>query len=127
MYPTFSRSSDKRRVHRGRVRVMARYVSSSLTLEGTVTDVSAEGLFFSSEFLDAQGETACLSVYLPSRPEPLELRGEVRWVNDATMGAGMGIRLIDVSLEDRILLATLPSLLETRPGAKPQMGSVGPV
>lgn len=113
MYPTFSRSSDKRRVHRGRVRVTAKYVSSNLTLEGAVTDVSAEGLFFSSEYLDAQGELARLSVFLPTRSEPLELRGEVRWVNDAPMGAGMGIRLIDVSVEERILLATLPSLLDS--------------
>lgn len=112
MYPTFSRSKDQRRVSRGRVRVTARYVSPSLTLEGAVTDVSAEGLFFSSEYLDAQGETAHLLLYVPTRTEPLQLRGEVRWVNDAPMGAGMGIRLLDVSVEDRILLATLPSLID---------------
>lgn len=117
MYPTFSRSTDQRRVSRGRVRVTARYVSSALTLEGAVTDVSAEGLFFASEFLDAQGETAKVWLHLPTRAEPLELRGEVRWVNDAPLGAGMGIRLLDVSVEDRVLLASLPALLAATSGA----------
>ena len=120
MYPTFSRSTDKRRVSRGRVSVTATYVSSNLTLEGSVTDVSAEGLFFSSEYLDSQGELARLRVYLPSQTEPLELRGEVRWVNDSPMGAGMGIRLLDVSLEERVLLASLPGILDgTQATSKP--------
>jgi hypothetical protein len=111
MYPSFSRSTSQRRVNRGAVRVTARYVSSTLTLEGVVTDVSAEGLFFASEYLDGLGEMIRLTVDLPSRSQPLELRGEVRWVNDSSMGSGMGIRLIDVSLADRVLLAGLPYLL----------------
>ena len=111
MYPSFSRSTNKRRVNRGLVQVTARYVSSNLTLEGLVTDVSAEGLFFASEYLDGLGEMTRLSVVLPMRAEPLELRGEVRWVNDSAMGSGMGIRLVDVSLADRVLLAGLPSIL----------------
>ena len=111
MYPSFSRSTNKRRVNRGLVQVTARYVSSHLTLEGRVTDVSAEGLFFASEYLDGLGEMTRLSVVLPMRAEPLELRGEVRWVNDSAMGSGMGIRLVDVSLADRVLLAGLPSIL----------------
>lgn len=110
MYPSFSRSSSQRRVNRGAVRVTARYVSSTLTLEGVVTDVSAEGLFFASEYLDGLGEMIRLTVDLPSRAQPLELKGEVRWVNDSSMGSGMGIRLIDVSLVDRVLLAGLPYL-----------------
>jgi len=98
-------------VNRGAVRVIARYVSATLTLEGVVTDVSAEGLFFASEYLDGLGEMIRLTVDLPSRAQPLELKGEVRWVNDSSMGSGMGIRLVDVSLADRVLLAGLPYLL----------------
>lgn len=97
-------------MNRGSVHVTARYVSSTLTLEGVVTDVSAEGLFFASEYLDGLGEMIRLTVDLPSRSQPLELKGEVRWVNDSAMGSGMGIRLIDVSLADRVLLAGLPYL-----------------
>lgn len=102
-----NRYSDQRRTLRARVHLPARYVSSNLNLEGHVTDLSAEGLFFCSDFLDDQGETAHLEVIVPSRQQPLELRGEVRWVKDAPHAGGMGIKLLDVSLEDRALLATL--------------------
>jgi len=37
----------------------------------------------------------------------LELRGEVRWVNDSPDSGGMGIRFIDVSMEDRMVLSSL--------------------
>lgn len=123
MYPTFSRSTNKRRVNRGSVRVTARYVSPTLTLEGLVTDVSAEGLFFASEYLDGLGEMIRLSVFLPTRVEPLELRGEVRWVNDSPMGSGMGIRLVDVSLSDRVLLAGLPYVLAPGDQASRTLGN----
>lgn len=106
--PTSIRSAvEKRRRNRLRVIFPARYVSSSLTLEGRVTDVSAEGLFFCADFLDDEGEVARLWVQVPSRPQPLELRGEVRWVNDAPGVGGMGLRLVDVSLEDRAILSAL--------------------
>ena len=85
----------------------ARYVSATLVLEGQVTDVSAEGMFFSSDYLDDEGEVARIWVDVPGRPMPLELRGEVRWVNDATLGGGMGIRLIDPPPEVRRLLERL--------------------
>lgn len=104
-----NRYADKRRAVRARVQLAARYVSASLTLEGHVTDVSADGLFFASDFLDDEGEIARIWVVVPSRPEPLELRGEVRWVSDAPTGAGMGVRFVDVNLEDRLLLSSLAS------------------
>lgn len=100
---------DQRRIVRARVRFAARYVSSSLTIEGHVTDVSPDGMFFSSDYLDAQGETVRVWVDLPSRGRPVELRAEVRWVNDSPHGGGMGLRLIDVALDDRALLASLYS------------------
>jgi len=102
-----NRYADQRRASRVRVHLPARYVSSNLVLEGHVTDLSADGLFFCSDFLDDQGETAHVAVTVPAREEPLELRGEVRWVKDAPHAGGMGIRLVDVSLEDRALLTAL--------------------
>jgi hypothetical protein len=98
---------EQRRYPRVRVHFAARYLSSNLNLEGRVTDVSPDGLFFCSEFLDDQGETARLWIEVPARARPLELRGEVRWVNDTPHGGGMGLKLIDVSLEDRALLESL--------------------
>jgi len=64
-------------------------------------------LFFCSDYLDDQGELARVWVDVPDRADPLELRGEVRWVNDAPHAGGMGIKFIDVSLEDRALLTSL--------------------
>jgi hypothetical protein len=111
-----NRYADQRRVSRARVHFPARYASPNLNLEGHVTDLSPDGLFFCSDFLDDQGETAHLVVEIPSRPSrPLELRGEVRWVKDLPNAGGMGIRLVDVSLEDRALLS---SLAEDRDGAR---------
>jgi uncharacterized protein (TIGR02266 family) len=98
---------DQRRSSRVRVHFSARYASSNLHLDGHVTDLSPDGLFFCSDYLDDQGEMARVWVDVPSRQSPLELRGEVRWVNDSPHAGGMGIRFIDVSLEDRELLSTL--------------------
>jgi len=110
MDPTLTHATrEQRRAARVRVRFRARYVSSTLTIDGHVTDVSPDGLFFCSDFLDARGETVRIWVALPGR-QPLELRGEVRWVNDSPHGGGMGVRLIDVTLDDRAVLTALEGL-----------------
>jgi hypothetical protein len=108
-----NRYADQRRVSRARVQFTARYSSPNLNLEGLVTDLSPDGLFFCSDFLDDQGETAHVVLDVPSRGQPLELRGEVRWVKDAPSAAGMGIRFVDVSLEDRALLTALAAGSDT--------------
>jgi hypothetical protein len=90
-----------------KVEIAAKYVSDSLVVEGVVTDVSADGLFFCSDYLDSTGETVRVWLDIPWRNRPLELRGEVRWVNDTSNVGGMGIKFIDVSLEDRMVLSSL--------------------
>jgi hypothetical protein len=110
MNPTSTRPAnryDQRRSARVRVHFPARYLSANLQLEGHVTDLSADGLFFCSDFLDDQGEMVRVWVEVPSRSRPVELRGEVRWVNDRPHAGGMGLKLLDVSLEDRLLLSAL--------------------
>jgi hypothetical protein len=102
------------------VEIAARYVSESLVVEGLVTDVSAEGLFFCSDYLDGAGETARVWLDLPWRSCPLELRGEVRWVSETPDVGGMGIKFIGLSLEDRIVLSSLGlSALSTGADASP--------
>jgi uncharacterized protein (TIGR02266 family) len=103
----YNRYADQRRASRVRVHLPARYTSATVSLEGYVTDLSAEGLFFSSDYLDGKGEVARVSIQIPGRVRPLELRGEVRWVNDAPHASGMGIKLLDLTAEDRQLLVTL--------------------
>jgi len=107
MLSYLERARELRRSARMRVEISAKYVSDSLVVEGVVTDVSADGLFFCSDYLDGTGETVRVWLDIPWRNHPLELRGEVRWVNDAPNVGGMGIRFIDVSLEDRLVLSSL--------------------
>ena len=116
MQPYFDRAKDARRSARAKVRISGKYVSDHLVVDGIVTDVSADGLFFCSDYLDNTGESARLWLDIPWRNAPLELRGEVRWVSDAPNTGGMGIRFIDVSLEDRMVLSSL-GLYETADGA----------
>jgi hypothetical protein len=116
MQPYLERPKDLRRSARSKVRIAGKYVSDSLVVDGVVTDVSADGLFFCSDFLDNTGEVARVWLDIPWRNRPLELRGEVRWVNDTPNTGGMGIRFIDVSLEDRMVLSSL-GLYELGEGA----------
>jgi hypothetical protein len=107
MLPYLENPKDARRSARSKVRITARYVSDNLVADGVVTDISADGLFFCSDYLDGTGEPARLWLEIPWRNRPLELRGEVRWVSDTPRTGGMGIRFIDVALEDRMVLSSL--------------------
>ncbi|HEY5282135.1 MAG TPA: PilZ domain-containing protein [Polyangia bacterium] len=107
MLPYLEKPRELRRSARMKVEIAAKYVSDSLVVEGVVTDVSADGLFFCSDYLDGTGESVRVWLDIPWRNRPLELRGEVRWVNDTPNIGGMGIRFIDVSLEDRMVLSSL--------------------
>ena len=98
---------EMRRAVRMKVEVPARYVSERLTIEGLVTDLSPDGVFFCSDYLDPTGEPVRISIDIPWRSQPLQLRGEVRWVSEAARIGGMGIRFIDVSLEERLVLSSL--------------------
>ncbi len=107
MSPYLERAKELRRSARTKVQITAKYVSDSLVVDGVVTDVSADGLFFCSDYLDGTGETVRIWLEIPWRNRPLELRGEVRWVSDTPNTGGMGIRFFDVSLEDRMVLSSL--------------------
>ena len=78
-----------RRAVRMRVQVAARYVSERLTIDGVVTDLSPDGVFFCSDYLDATGESVRVSINVPWRADPIHLRGEVRWVSEAPRTGGM--------------------------------------
>ncbi len=107
MQPYRDKTKDERRSARSRVRITGKYVSDSLVVDGVVTDVSPDGAFFSSDYLDAKGESARLWLEIPWRNAPLELRGVVCWVNESPEAGGMGIRFVEVSLEDRMVLSSL--------------------
>jgi len=77
-----------------KVEIAAKYVSDSLVVDGVVTDVSADGLFFCSDYLDGTGETVRVWLDIPWRNRPLELRGEVRWVKRHAQRRRHGIKFI---------------------------------
>jgi hypothetical protein len=107
MLSSAEKTRDLRRSVRTKVQIFAKYVSDSLVADGVVTDVSADGLFFCSDYLDGAGETVRIWLTIPWRTTPLELRGEVRWVNETPDTGGMGIKFFDVNLEDRMVLSSL--------------------
>lgn len=107
MLPKLQRAAELRQTARAQVRIPARYASENLVVEGVVTDVSPDGLFFVSDYLDSTGEWARISLDIPWRAAPLELRGEVRWVSEGPDAGGMGVRLVDTTLEDRMVLSSL--------------------
>jgi uncharacterized protein (TIGR02266 family) len=97
--------SDQRRSPRIPVNLAAEYKSNHLHLDGRVVNISQGGVFFRSDLLDENGVEARVSLALPERPEPLEIVGDVAWIQDQDGVPGMGIRFRDVPLVDRILLA----------------------
>ena len=61
---------------------------------GEVLDMSKDGLFVRSEFLEAPGTPVSLLVWLPTSDHPISLRGKVAWVTEhPPKGPGMGIKL----------------------------------
>jgi len=80
-----------------------RYCTESLEFEGDVElvpgearDVSPQGLFVRSDFLESPGTTVHLHLSLPREAEPLRLCGHVAWVTeDPELGPGMGICIED--------------------------------
>lgn len=123
MLTTFDSVSGttRRRTSRVRVYLQARYLSASLNIEGRVTDVSSDGLFFCSDYLDDAGETARLWIDLPSGGR-LELCGEVRWVRETPNAGGMGIRFTSLSVHDRALLRGLTDASAAGEPAGPVVG-----
>lgn len=114
--------ADARGAARARVRIAARYASDSLVVEGLVSDISPDGLFFCADYLDGAGEMARIWLEVPGQESPLELRGEVRWVSDAPSLGGMGIRLIDVATQERTMLS---SFVRAAPAAGPRANRPG--
>jgi hypothetical protein len=105
---------EKRRAHRVRVNLPARYRSKSVSLDGQVCNLSCDGLFLRSEFLDDMGTTVDVDLDLPGTSGPLKLQGEVVRTDASPLACGMGIRFRDVRLPVRLLLANYMLLRTSR-------------
>lgn len=96
---------DKRRAPRIPVDLPARYRSGNVLLDGRVGDLSQDGMFFMSPYLDDPSDEVDVELDLPELDDPLRLSGTVRWVDDGPLHAGMGIRFSNVAIRERLLLA----------------------
>ncbi len=63
---------------------------------GWVANLSRNGMFLRSEFLDEAGAEVNVSFALPDEAQPVALRGKVVRVNDGALCPGMAIRFTQV-------------------------------
>jgi len=96
---------EKRKSHRVRVNLAARYRSLSVSLDCEVCNLSTDGLFLRAEFLDSAGTIAHVDLDLPGNESPVKISGEVVRTDDKPLSCGMGIRFHDLRLPTRLQLA----------------------
>ena len=97
--------AEKRRGHRIRVNLKARYQSEAAALEGWVNNLSRYGMFIRSDFLDDQGAQVNVNLTIPGHDDPLQLVGEVVRVDTRPLSSGMGIRFSSMATPIRRALA----------------------
>lgn len=97
--------AEKRRGHRIRVNLKARYQSDAAALEGWVANLSRYGMFIRSDFLDDRGAQVRVDLQIPGQEDPIELAGEVVRVDSSPLSSGMGIRFSSMAAPIRRALA----------------------
>jgi len=83
---------------------------------GLSENMSEGGLFIATHQLQPIGTMVDLKFQLPMRAEPLEVRGEVRWLRpfsqDVEAPPGMGVRFVNLTPEQNELIR---AFLRSRP------------
>ncbi len=97
-------TAEQRRAPRIPVDLTARYRSETVSMDGRVGNLSQDGMFFVTPYLDDARDDVAVELDLPDVDAPIQLTGQVCWVDDGPH-AGMGIRFINVALRERLLLA----------------------
>jgi hypothetical protein len=83
----------------------ARYRSANVSLDGRAGNLSQDGMFFVTSFLDDGADEINVEIDLPDAEQPLVLSGQVCWVDDAPLHSGMGIRFKNLAIQERLRLA----------------------
>lgn len=96
---------EQRRAPRVPVDLPARYRSGSVWMDGRAGNLSQDGMFFMTPFLDDPTGEIAVELDLPDQDAPLRLAAEVVRVDDAPLHAGMGIRFVNVAMRERLTLA----------------------
>lgn len=97
--------SERRHAHRIPVNFPARYHSKAIYVDGWVANLSRDGLFLRSEFVDTTGSSVAVDLTLPGADGPVAVIGEVVRAERTPTSAGMGIRFTEVPRNVRRSLA----------------------
>ena len=87
---------ERREAHRVLVNLPARYRSERTTLVGWVANVSRQGIFLRSRFVDERGAEVEVSFALPGDRQPVAVSGTVVRVHESAACPGMGIRFVEM-------------------------------
>jgi uncharacterized protein (TIGR02266 family) len=96
---------ERRCAHRLEVLVPARYQSSAGALDAWVENLSWNGAFLRSHYLDERGSTAELRLSLPGSHGQLTIEGEVVRTESTPGSRGMGIRFTGLKPDVRRQIA----------------------
>lgn len=87
---------ERRGEHRIQVNLPARYRSRDTSLVGWVANVSRDGMFLRSQYVDERGAGVEVSFALPGDRRPLAVTGEVVRVQESSLCPGMAIRFVEI-------------------------------
>jgi uncharacterized protein (TIGR02266 family) len=100
---------ERRGAHRIQVNLPARYRSEGTSLVGWVANVSRNGIFLRSQYVDARGAEVEVSFALPGDGQPLAVTGTVVRVHESSLCPGMAIRFAPIPDPVRRRLAEFTS------------------
>ena len=100
---------DRRRLPRHPVRLDVNLQAGDAYLYSRTSNLSELGVFVASATPAAQGTRVQLRFGTPGDGAPLEIEGEVRWIDrgDGDREPGMGIRFVEPSTEFRARIKAL--------------------
>ena len=87
---------ERRGAHRILVNLPARYRSEATSLVGWVANVSRNGMFLRSQYVDERGAEVEVSFALPGDRQPLAVTGKVVRVHESALCPGMAIRFVQM-------------------------------
>lgn len=87
---------ERRGAHRIQVNLPARYRSEGTTLVGWVANVSRNGMFLRSQYVDERGAEVEVSFALPGDGQHIAMTGTVVRVHESSLCPGMAIRFVEI-------------------------------
>ena len=87
---------ERRGAHRIQVNLPARYRSRGTSLVGWVANVSRNGMFLRSQYVDERGAEVEVSFALPGDQQQIAVTGTVVRVHETSLCPGMAIRFVEI-------------------------------